>query len=535
MANVLGTLFGDIADAIRAKSGESGTMKPAEFPAKIAAIPAGGGGSAAGAVTVTFCNYDGTELYSRQVFIGDDCPDPVTQGKMPIPTRESTAQYDYTYNGWSATADGTASTSALKNITADTTVYAAYSSTVRKYTVRFYDGDTLMKTEQVAYGSKATPPDTTKDGHVFSYWTPNDLTVRGDTDFVGTWVEATYTLIDIPDDLKARVTALGVNPINDNIVLVESDTASSTAYLRACDVNGESAQTLFSMSTGSSNGYGKIIYNHDGTRMALHKNKFNSNSIQIYDTTTTPYTILGIINVVKNVRSMAYSPDNNKLLVGCDTDYFVTYDATQFPYVLTDDVLSWEHSGAVNQMAYNADKTILALGSVTAKKACFYDTTTTPYTLIATYSYNAGVYGIAFSPDGKECIVSVEASISSNTTKDFAYLYHINGKSITTSEINPFKYTAPDFGANVKCDVRYHPNGGKILFNDTSPSEFGKDILLLYNANSYTRVQDMFYDPPRRDADFVTYNKDGSRLILICEGLYADFSLRIYNTEIDMV
>jgi hypothetical protein len=43
MSNVLGTLFKDIADSIRSKTGETGTMKPAEFPDKIAAIEAGGG------------------------------------------------------------------------------------------------------------------------------------------------------------------------------------------------------------------------------------------------------------------------------------------------------------------------------------------------------------------------------------------------------------------------------------------------------------------------------------------------------------
>ena len=38
MANVLGELFADIADAIREKTGETGSMKPAEFPSKIDAI-----------------------------------------------------------------------------------------------------------------------------------------------------------------------------------------------------------------------------------------------------------------------------------------------------------------------------------------------------------------------------------------------------------------------------------------------------------------------------------------------------------------
>ena len=44
MANALGTLFGDIATAISEKTGDTATMKPAQFPEKIAAIEAGGGG-----------------------------------------------------------------------------------------------------------------------------------------------------------------------------------------------------------------------------------------------------------------------------------------------------------------------------------------------------------------------------------------------------------------------------------------------------------------------------------------------------------
>lgn len=39
MANVLGELFQDIADAIRSKTGETGTMTPASFPSEIRSIP----------------------------------------------------------------------------------------------------------------------------------------------------------------------------------------------------------------------------------------------------------------------------------------------------------------------------------------------------------------------------------------------------------------------------------------------------------------------------------------------------------------
>lgn len=43
MANVLGELFGNIAAAIREKTGDTATMKPAQFPEKISAIEVGGG------------------------------------------------------------------------------------------------------------------------------------------------------------------------------------------------------------------------------------------------------------------------------------------------------------------------------------------------------------------------------------------------------------------------------------------------------------------------------------------------------------
>lgn len=200
MSNILSALFQDIADAIRSKTGETSTMKPAEFPEKITAINSGG--SVEGTYVVTFCNYDGTELYSRLVLTGDDCHDPIAQGKINEPTRESTAANTYAYDGWSLTQGGAASASALKVVTADRTVYAAYTENVRYYTVRFYDGTTLMQEMQVAYGSVATAPPTFKDGYNFIDWTPSDLTIYADTDFYGTWEEVTYaSLMGAPDEV----------------------------------------------------------------------------------------------------------------------------------------------------------------------------------------------------------------------------------------------------------------------------------------------------------------------------------------------
>ena len=324
MANVLGTLFGEIADAIRAKSGESGTMKPAEFPAKIAAIPTGGGGSAAGAVTVTFCNYDGTELYSRQVFIGDDCPDPVAQGKIPTPTRESTAQYEYTHNGWSTTEGGSANANALKNITADKTVYSTYTSTVRKYTARFYDGDTLMKTISVDYGSQAAPPDTQKTGFAFVGWTPSDLTIKADTDFYGAW-EVDAGWIVWKEFPKETITTTG----NSNNTLVYSPDGSklyvasdNLLYIYDATVQPYNLLNTYSLYKNTDRKATYIAISNDGTLLAVSLNNRSGNVVEnvvvysVGDITLTKLTLSATnTGTSLTIGGLAFHPDGNSLFV----------------------------------------------------------------------------------------------------------------------------------------------------------------------------------------------------------------------------
>ena len=186
MANVLGTLFGNIASAIREKTGETGTMKPAEFPDKIKEIEVGGG-AIEGVHTVTFMSEDGSSvLYERLVVDGDDCANVVDRGLLDAPTKESTAQYEYTYSGWSLTSGGAADANALKSVTADRTVYAAFASAVRYYTITYYDGDTVLKTESLPYGSMPSYKPT-KDDYDFVAWTPAPVAVTGDASYSAAW------------------------------------------------------------------------------------------------------------------------------------------------------------------------------------------------------------------------------------------------------------------------------------------------------------------------------------------------------------
>lgn len=180
MGNVLGNLFGDIATAIREKTGDTDTMKPAEFPEKIREIS----GSSADVCYVTFMSYDGTVEYGKiPVAVGYDCPNP----KFDTPTRESDVQYNYTHAGWATTPNGGLDSNALKAVNEDRTVYANFAAVVREYTISFYDEDgAYLYSKKWAYG--ATPSYTpTKDGYDFAGWEPALVPVTGDARYTATW------------------------------------------------------------------------------------------------------------------------------------------------------------------------------------------------------------------------------------------------------------------------------------------------------------------------------------------------------------
>lgn len=134
-----------------------------------------------------FYSYDGsTLLYTAAVADGADA---VYSGSTP--TKTNTPQYTYSFVGWSKSMNATSADSdALKNVTADRNVYAAFSQTVRTYTVYFYNGSTLLQTVQnVPYGGSATytgsTPTYTGSGdaadYEFSGFQPTGKGITGNT------------------------------------------------------------------------------------------------------------------------------------------------------------------------------------------------------------------------------------------------------------------------------------------------------------------------------------------------------------------
>ena len=136
---------------------------------------------------VTFM-YGETELIKYPVIVGDTCRDVVTLGIIDAPTKEPTVSTVYSFGGWSLTDDGTVDSDALTNVTEDRTVYLVFKGETRKYTVNFYDGETLVHTEQVGYGGSSDYK-YTKDGYAFNGWTPKPIGITGNMDCYAQWSE----------------------------------------------------------------------------------------------------------------------------------------------------------------------------------------------------------------------------------------------------------------------------------------------------------------------------------------------------------
>ena len=275
MANALGKLFGDIANAIRSKTGEEGAMKPAQFPEKIESIESGSdeynlnlaygmmirnarpisgdettlilnkfqtpdGATLGGLNSYSFAGFSKLEylslsnvslVYPNALLDNSKLKliDITAPAELPVAGFMSGA-----LNGCIALEsvifrDGGAGISSamfaagstngandtfyvyvpaeyydtvVADVDADTTAavpswryrkledYPNVNNWNEKYTVRFWDGDTLLNTETVRCGQSSTYQ-TTKEGYYLMQWNPAPTQVVADMDCYAEWVPDT--------------------------------------------------------------------------------------------------------------------------------------------------------------------------------------------------------------------------------------------------------------------------------------------------------------------------------------------------------
>ena len=152
---------------------------------------------------VTFCNWDGTEIYYESTlnnppitggvpnYSGLTCPDPLEDNLITKPIRPQDNESTYTYIGWNITKNQfNADEYALQNILGDRTVYAAFAKMTRKYTVKFFSGTELLYKTEVGYNQNANysgsdPLNTTVSDpskYSFTGWYPSPSNITEDTD-----------------------------------------------------------------------------------------------------------------------------------------------------------------------------------------------------------------------------------------------------------------------------------------------------------------------------------------------------------------
>ena len=328
--SALSELFQDIADAIRSKTGNSGKMKPIDFPNEILNIEAGGSVDSNLVKYVTFMSEDGTsELFEMPVLNGDDCKDPVTHGDIDKPTKESTNTTNYTHNGWSLVSGGGADKNALKTVVEDRSVYSAFAESVRYYTVNFYDEDgvTLLYTMEVTYRSDVSDyVPNKKDGYVFAGWTVDVTNITSDVDTVAIWEEETRGVIGkAAFSMQEWQSSKDYDTINHNVIYSPDGTklfveTGGEVIMFDATVHPPTylAKVSFLASSYTWAKAGAMHISADSKYLTVGRNsKSNApySSIGVYEIGDTSLTLVsnnyGSTN--EDVASMAYTPDEKEM------------------------------------------------------------------------------------------------------------------------------------------------------------------------------------------------------------------------------
>ena len=134
--------------------------------------------------TLTYKDNDGTVLAAETITDGG------APANTPNLTTKEDSQYRYTFLGWSTVQNGSVESDCLTGVIADTTVYAIYSRVEKVFTVRLYNGTTLVRTyENVAYGTTIVPDFTPSwsgtgnpEDYTFTGWDPEPSNVTSDLD-----------------------------------------------------------------------------------------------------------------------------------------------------------------------------------------------------------------------------------------------------------------------------------------------------------------------------------------------------------------
>ena len=180
---------------------------------------------------VNWYNWDGSLLYQSNVPYGNTPVYNNPQSSGQPPTRAPTAEYTYTFSGW---------TPELVAVTGPGSSYTAvFTSSPRTYTITWLDDDgTTLATEQIAYGTTPsrvgpTKPDNAPYAYAFAGWTPTPAAVTGDTSYAATYTR-TADLSTLTGDWTAADGDILVNSTAHSVTVP----AGATVTINGVSVTG---------------------------------------------------------------------------------------------------------------------------------------------------------------------------------------------------------------------------------------------------------------------------------------------------------
>lgn len=181
-------------------------------------------------LTVTFKDGDGSILAIVETVYGGSVIYPSTK----VPSKASTAQYEYVWTGWDIQLSG---------ITSDCVANARFDSVLRSYTIRFIDGNTtdIISTQVLSYGSKPVVPDLPSGSN---YWGFID-TVKGPKDYISQYVP-------YPEDLSIfSFSSQTYNGESGYLCQIQNSTTLPAHLIIPFEYNGEPVRGLSKKGTVS--------------------------------------------------------------------------------------------------------------------------------------------------------------------------------------------------------------------------------------------------------------------------------------------
>ncbi len=148
---------------------------------------------------ITFQNEDGSTIEAKEYEYG------TTPVAPADPTKEATAQYTYTFNGWDNT---------IVAVTGEATYKATFEATVNSYIITWVDEDgvTVLYEGEFEYGSMpeyggADPAKEATAEYTYSFagWTPEVVEVVGTATYTATYTATLFTGVDNAANNQAAV------------------------------------------------------------------------------------------------------------------------------------------------------------------------------------------------------------------------------------------------------------------------------------------------------------------------------------------